>query len=119
MSLTVPSFPNLFILYGPNAQPRSGSFLSWIEVWSRYVAQAIVHLVEHGLRSVEVRRERYTEYNDELQVASDKLIWAHEAPAGRNYYINEFGRQTVNYPWRNAEVFARLRAFNPRDFHLA
>ena len=43
LSLMVPDFPNLFMLYGPNSQPVSGgiSLISWFQIWAAYIAQCI------------------------------------------------------------------------------
>lgn len=116
LGLTVPGFPNLFIFYGPNSQPRSGAFLSWVEIWSRYAAQGIIHLLENGIDAIDVREDVFEAYNDELDRLNDNLIWDKESPAGRNYYVNKFGRQGVNWSLRNVEYFARVAALDPNDF---
>ncbi len=40
LGMTVPGFPNLFMLYGPNSQPvASGAGLPiWLETWCGYIA---------------------------------------------------------------------------------
>lgn len=116
LGLTVPGFPNLFIFYGPNAQPRSGAFLSWVEVWSRYAVQGVIHVLEQGIHAIDVRREVFEEYNQELDGRNDILIWDKEAPVDKNYYVNGFGRQNVHWTFRNVEYFAKVAALNPSDF---
>lgn len=116
LGLAVPEFPNLFILYGPNAQIRSGAFVSWIEIWSRYVAQGIVYMLENNLQSIEVRRDVFDRYNDTLDAAQENLIWDKEGPTARNYYVNEFGRQNIQVPFRNEDYFEMVKRFNPEDF---
>ena len=116
LGLTVPGFPNLFIFYGPNAQPRSGAFLSWVEVWSRYAVQGVIHVLEQGISAIDVREEVFREYNRELDAHNDILIWENEAPADKNYYVNSFGRQNVHWTFRNDEYFKRVAALNPADF---
>lgn len=118
LGMAVPNFPNLFVFYGPNAQARSGAFLSWIEIWSRYAAQGIVHLLEHGHRSMVVREEVFTDYNERLDEATKGLIWEREGPANRNYYVNEHGRQNVNWPWRNEHYFELVERLNPEDYEF-
>ncbi len=41
LGMTVPGFPNLFMLYGPNSQPvASGAGLPiWLETWCGYIAE--------------------------------------------------------------------------------
>ena len=115
LGMTVPSFPNLFIFYGPNSQARSGAFLSWIEIWSRYAAQAVVHLLEGGHRWMDVRRDVFDEYQRGIDKAHDGLIWLNEAPADRNYYVSH-GRQIVNWPWRNEHYYELIATLDPNDY---
>ena len=117
LGLTVPGFPNLFIFYGPNAQPRSGAFLSWVEIWSRYAVQGIIHVLEQGIHAIDVREDVFRNYNRELDAHNDILIWDKEAPADKNYYVNRFGRQNVHWTFRNAEYFKKVAALNPSDFN--
>lgn len=118
LGMTVPQFPNLFIFYGPNAQARAGAFLSWVEIWARYAAEAVVYMLEHGHPSAVVREEVFHDYNERLDAAHDNLIWEKEAPRDKNYYVNRFGRQNVNLPWRNEHYFEMVAHFNPADFEL-
>ena len=42
LSMMVPHFPNMFMLYGPNSQPLSGGtgLPVWYVIWAAYAAQA-------------------------------------------------------------------------------
>ena len=116
LGLTVPDFPNLFIFYGPNSQPRAGSFLSWIEIWARYVGQAVVGLLEAGAKSMAVKPEVFERYNEIIDLATHELIWEKEAPAGKNYYVNKHGRQNVNVPLTNGDYFMLVKSPNFEDY---
>jgi 4-hydroxyacetophenone monooxygenase len=116
LGLTVPGFPNLFIMYGPNAQPRSGSTISVIEQWASYAVQSIVLLLEGGHRVMDVKRDVFDDYQERLDEASDRLIWVDKASIARNYYVNSFGRSQVNEPWRIEDYYAMIAAPNPEDF---
>ncbi|MET0886955.1 MAG: NAD(P)/FAD-dependent oxidoreductase, partial [Mycetocola sp.] len=73
LSLTVPDFPNMFIMYGPNSQPRSGSLISWVEIWARYIAESAVTMIENGWTRMSVREEAFEDYNAKLDRASSSL----------------------------------------------
>lgn len=64
MTMTMPGFPNFFMLYGPNAGVRAGSFHTWVEIFSRYIANLITQVIETESGSIEVRRQAYQAYND-------------------------------------------------------
>lgn len=118
LGVAVPDFPNLFLLYGPNSQPRNGSIPSWIEVWSRYVCQSIVMMLESGNRRIEVRSEVFDKYNAEMDAVAQNLIWNDPASKDRNYYVNEWGRSQVNAAWRVEDYHAFFVRPDPEDFHL-
>jgi 4-hydroxyacetophenone monooxygenase len=61
LGLTVPNFPNLFMLYWPNSQVRSGSLISWFEIWARYAARSVVALIEGGHRQMSVKPEVFVQ----------------------------------------------------------
>jgi 4-hydroxyacetophenone monooxygenase len=106
LSMMVPNFPNMFMLYGPNSQPLSGGtgLPIWYVIWSAYAATCIVEAIEHGKSRVEVKLEAYERYNKALdQEASTLLLLQEEGAPDKNYYINEFGRMQVNAPWYGPE----------------
>jgi 4-hydroxyacetophenone monooxygenase len=119
LGLTVPGFPNLFIMYGPNAQPRSGSLVSFVEAWAAYAAQAVVYMLEGGYRQIEVRREVFDDYNARVDARSAELVYLDPMSKDRNYYVNEWGRQQVNEPWRVEEYYCMLLDLDVRDFDLS
>ncbi|MFJ9563906.1 flavin-containing monooxygenase [Streptomyces fuscichromogenes] len=119
LSVTVPRFPNLFIMYGPNSQNRSGSLIVWMETWARYAAEGLVALIEGGHRHLSVREEVFEGYNRRLDEAMLSLIWYDPGSKDRNYYVNEFGRQQVNVPWRLEEYHELLARFRPEDYDFA
>jgi 4-hydroxyacetophenone monooxygenase len=114
LGLTIPQFPNFFICYGPNSQPRSAGFYAWAEIWGQYCATMIAHMIENNLSEVEVKQDVFDQYNDELDREMPNLIWESEAKG--SYYINEHGRMSVNAPWRIADYHARARYPNFDDF---
>src|SRR6185295_9708624 len=52
--LTVPGFPNMFLIYGPNTFGGSGSAIYMIESQIRHVVAAADELRRTGARSIEV-----------------------------------------------------------------
>jgi len=114
LGMTMPGYPNFFMFYGPNGQPRSGSFYSWAEVWSRYTLKLIVKMIESGLNSIECRREVFEEYNRRMDLANKEIVWEDEGKGG--YYVNEYGRSSVNLPWRVEQYHSWTKEPNLDDF---
>ena len=110
LGMTVPGFPNMFMLYGPNSQPvASGAGLPvWFEVWTGYIADCIVGMLEKGRASMVIRKDAFDEYNEQLHEEAKKLIYLMPNSAmEKNYYVNEFGRLQMNAPW-NGEKYYEL-----------
>ena len=46
--MTVPHFPNLFIMYGPNTNTGGGSIIYFLETQAKYVADFVDRLARTG-----------------------------------------------------------------------
>ena len=76
--LTVPDFPNFFILYGPNSQPgHGGSVVVIMEMLMHYVTQAIQTMLEKQIGALECRRDVLDRYVAEVDAAHEKMVWTH------------------------------------------
>lgn len=109
LGMSVPGFPNMFMLYGPNSQPvASGAGLPiWLETWCGYIADGILEMLEKGYDSVSVRREAFEHYNEQLHKEAGRLIYLSQTSATeKNYYVNKWGRMQVSAPWDGEEYFA-------------
>lgn len=113
----VPGFPNLYIMYGPNGQPRGGSLVAALELWIDHVARLIVTTVESGHRWAGISEEAFDNYNRCMDEEMSRLIWEGEAPRERNYYVNSHGRQNVNMPWRLHD-YAQIMWRDPEETHV-
>ncbi|MCJ1305457.1 hypothetical protein MMC08_008271 [Hypocenomyce scalaris] len=116
LGMSMPGFPNLFTLYGPNHQPRGGGLYSWAEIWSRYAVTSVVWMIENDVKSMEVNRKVYDDYQVILDEGIRKLIWESD---GAGYYVNEFGRQGVNMPWTCADYDEMVRKPNIADYDIS
>ena len=66
LGITVPGFPNLFLVHGPNTALRAGSVIHMIECQAGYVRQAIGRLAS-GARTLAVRPEVADAFDREMQ----------------------------------------------------
>jgi 4-hydroxyacetophenone monooxygenase len=105
IGMTVPGFPNLFTLYGPNAQPRSGAIVGWFETWAQYVCRAIIYTVERGHRELDVKKDVFESYNEALKKETEGKVWIDPGAVERNYYVNDAGRLQTSVPWTLEDYF--------------
>lgn len=115
LGITVPGFPNFFILNGPNTfAGHGGSAIIATELEARYVMLGLRRLVEAELASVEVREDVFWDYNKELDEALCRMIWSHGKAS--TYFRNDAGRIVVNSPWKYIDYWARTKRFEPGDY---
>lgn len=111
----VPGFPNYFILYGPNTQPgHGGSLLFVIEMQINYIMDLLRKMNRQGIGAAEIRRDVHDAYNADVEKAHENMVWTH--PGMQTYYRNRKGRVTVNFPYRNVDLFGMTREAKLEQF---
>lgn len=102
LGITVPGFPNFFILYGPNTNlAHGGSAFFHSECQVRYISEAIREMLENNFDELEVKEEPFKEYTDKVDAEHRQLVWSH--PGVTSWYKNKQGRVTMNSPWTLAD----------------
>jgi 4-hydroxyacetophenone monooxygenase len=114
LGITMPDFPNLFCLYGPNTNPVVGSVIFMLECQAGYIAGCLRELLERGLRSLECRRDVHDTYNERVDAEHERLVWRH--PRVHSYYNNAKGRVTTNVPWKLLDYWKLTRVPELADF---
>ena len=79
LGLTVPGFPNMFVLYGPNTNGGTGSVIYTIEAGMGHVLAALEALDRADARRIEIRRETADEFDRALRAALARDRLAHAA----------------------------------------
>ncbi|MFF5077973.1 flavin-containing monooxygenase [Actinoplanes sp. NPDC000266] len=111
LGMTVPGFPNLFLMYGPNTNTGNTSVLYFHECQARYLVQAVRRLAE-GSKPLEVRRDVAAAYDAEIQRRLSGSVWT----ACQNWYRNASGRIVTNWPGMASEYKRRTARLNPADY---
>lgn len=96
LSISVPDFPNLFMLNGPNGPVGNFSLIDVAELQIDYILQ-LVELIRTGrCREVSARRDVTDRYEAERVEATASTIWV---TGCRSWYLDERGIPAV-WPWR-------------------
>jgi len=115
LGMTVPDYPNLLILYGPNAQGgHGGSLIGTAEMQTHYLASMLRQMLERGIGAIEARQELHDEYSRRVDAAHEQMIWTH--PGMDTYYRNSRGRVVVNTPWRVVDYWQMTRDANLAEY---
>ena len=117
LGTTVSGFPNMFVLYGPNTNHGSGSVPYTLECQYSYVLDAIARLRAGGFRWIDLRPEAQEAWRREIAERSARTVWV--TGGGHNWYLNERGENTNNWPGPWLEYRRRTRRINPGDYRVA
>lgn len=113
--LTVPGFPNLFLLYGPNTNLGVGSIVVMLEAQARYVADAVGRLGAAGGRAAwEVREDVERAFDEQTQAHLKNSVWSRCS----SWYRNEAGRVVNNWPGYMFEYVRATRRLDPGHYTL-
>jgi cation diffusion facilitator CzcD-associated flavoprotein CzcO len=116
LGTTVPGFPNMFILLGPNAIGIN-SVIFTLESQIQYVMSALETMERMGVRRVEVRPEALAHYVAEVDRRSKGSVWTDGGCTA--YYLDHNGRNYALYPGFAAEFRRRTRRFDPKPYRVA
>jgi cation diffusion facilitator CzcD-associated flavoprotein CzcO len=116
LGLSVPGFPNMFLLYGPNTNGGSGSVVNTIECGAGHLLAALREMEASGADRIEVSRAAAEDFDRELRVALSATVWQ----AGcHNWYVDENGNDPNNWPWTWSAYRRRTRELAPGAYELA
>lgn len=115
LGITVPGFPNFFVMYGPNTNiATGGSLIFQGETWSRYIVEAIKTMIERRWSELEVRDEAMERYNRRLDERLADMVWS--VTSAGTWYRNRHGRVTTNMPWTTFEYWKMTRRVDFADY---
>jgi 4-hydroxyacetophenone monooxygenase len=103
LGVSVPDFPNFFMLGGPHSFPGSGSFMYFMEVQARYLRRLLRDMFARGVTAIDARDDVTERYNQLVDEVHDRTVWTH--PGFRTYYRNSRGRVIFVMPFLNLEYW--------------
>lgn len=112
LGITVPDFPNMFLLYGPNTNHGTGSALELLEAQASYATEAVRLLRSGAAERLEVKREVHDAFRAEMSARLADSVWV----GCSSWYVNEHGRVTNNWPGSQTEYKRRTREVALSDY---
>jgi cation diffusion facilitator CzcD-associated flavoprotein CzcO len=114
LGMTVPGFPNMFLIYGPNTNLGGNSIIYMMERQSRYIERLLRHMSTSDVSAVDVRREVADRFDTELQRRLARSVWS----GCSNWYRDAGGRITTNWPGLVWEYHRRTRRVDLADYRM-
>ena len=116
LGITVPKFPNMFCLYGPNTNlAHAGSIIFHSECQVQYLQSCIKYMLENELNTIECTEAAFDRYEEKLSQTLAGIIWSY--PKMDNWYKNSRGRVVNTSPWKLVDYWNWTREMAPRRFH--
>ncbi|MGE4056822.1 MAG: flavin-containing monooxygenase [Vicinamibacterales bacterium] len=117
LGITVPNFPNLFCLYGPNtALVVNGSAFFFAEAAVNYILDGLRLLLENNHAAMDVREDPFLKYNEEIDAANRQMAWGIDGVD--NWYKGRTGRVTQVWPHSLLTYWNLTRHVRPEDYEF-
>ena len=94
LGISVPGFPNFFMVYGPNTNLGHNSIVFMLESQAAHVMRCLRRLRDERGSTIEVATPPFERYNARLQRRSRQTVFA----GCTSWYVDAHGRHTVNWP---------------------
>jgi 4-hydroxyacetophenone monooxygenase len=116
LGITVPGFPNFFMMYGPGTNlAHGGSLIFHSECQMRYISQCLDVLIASDRSAMEPLQERYDDWHERSQREIAKLVWS-QPSIKHSFFKNSFGEIHVLSPWRLVDYWRWTRRPDLADF---
>ena len=113
---TVPGFPNLFMLAGPNTGIGHTSLVVIIEAQITYIVDALRIMDERGAASVDLKVPEFDGWREEIQAKARRTVWNSGGCA--SWYLDAEGRNTTLWPDYTFRFRSRTRRFDADSYEL-
>ncbi|MBN3791487.1 alpha/beta hydrolase fold domain-containing protein [Burkholderia sp. Ac-20353] len=94
LGMTVPGFPNFFMLYGPNTNLGHNSIVYMLESQIAHVMRCVRAMRRAGATAIDVDARRYGRFNLHVQQRLAGSVWS----GCKSWYVDASGHNSTNWP---------------------
>jgi cation diffusion facilitator CzcD-associated flavoprotein CzcO len=116
LGTSVPDFPNMFLLYGPNTNGGTGSVIYVVEAGMNHVIAALRALDHAQAQRIEVRRASAEAFDRQLRAALSQTVWH---TGCTSWYVDEDGNDPNQWPWLWSTYRRRTAELEPGAYALS
>ncbi len=113
LGITVPKFPNFYVLLGPNTGLGHNSVMWMVECQSRYVVRCLAAQKRAGLRALEVREEVLEAFYTRIDRRMKNRVWSE----CKSWYRRDDGLIFALWPSSTLRYWWETRRPRLADFH--
>ncbi len=114
LAISVPEFPNLFMLNGPNGPVGNFSLIDVAELQFDYIMQLVDLVCSGKAREVSASHEAAERFEDERVEAAKKTVWV---TGCRSWYLDDRGVPAA-WPWSFGHFRDQMRRPRLEDYEL-
>jgi cation diffusion facilitator CzcD-associated flavoprotein CzcO len=115
LSISIPDFPNLFMLNGPNGPVGNFSLIDVAELQFGYIMQLVDRLRSGGTREISATHEATVRHEESRVEAAQKTVWM---TGCRSWYLDDRGIPAV-WPWTFTRFREEMARPDMNDYELA
>lgn len=113
---TLPGFPNLILMTGPNTGLANNSMLLMIEAQARYAASMAGYLAQNPTVALDVKPTVFAAFASELEKRLTRTVWSSGGCA--SWYQDATGRVTALWPGTTTEFRRRTNKLTIADYRI-
>ncbi|MGE2713028.1 flavin-containing monooxygenase [Mycolicibacterium litorale] len=113
LGMTVPNFPNMFMLFGPNTNSITNTIVFLLERQASYIRQAVEYKTDQRLSWIDVSERTFQTFQGWLDEKLNRTVFTDNCPG---WYTNEQGKVTAMWPASHLTYARVTRRFKPEEF---
>ncbi len=116
--ITVPSYPNYFMIFGPYAA-ISPSWFDVIEVQVRHLLRCLLTARKRGANYIEVRPEAHErDFEKMIRRRESSVLFAGDCTSAHSYYFDRHGDTPLSRPVTRTWARLNSRLFRLNQYHF-
>jgi len=114
LSVSIPGFPNFFMVNGPNSPIGNFSLIQIAEFQLGYIMQLVERLRHGECREIAARAEALRKFDEDRVAASKKSIWT---TGCKSWYLDKKG-VPMSWPWSYARFAEAMQHPQMSEYEL-
>jgi cation diffusion facilitator CzcD-associated flavoprotein CzcO len=115
LSISMPEFPNFFMVNGPNGPVGNFSLIEVAELQVRYILQLVERIRAGECRQVSATHQALAQFERDREQAAQHTVWV---TGCRSWYLDDRGLPAV-WPWSFVRFRQAMEVPDPAAFEFA
>jgi cation diffusion facilitator CzcD-associated flavoprotein CzcO len=115
LGMTMPDFPNAFLMMGPNSGLGHNSVIFMIESQLNYLIPALQQIVNGDVAELDLKPSALERFRDEVDRRTARAVWASGCAS---WYLDEDGTNYTLWPGSTVEYRIRTARFDRHRYRV-